>query len=231
MPWCALFNGRTGGEGRKALPVLRRFANPPGSAHPFGDECADSITESEHITMAFNTQGASAPITPHLRPSPLQPGFAAHELIIEIHPRAFVEWLGTRAQLEEEGLIPEEFHWPERFDHASWSDGVFDFRLFRKRPPGVRGRKSDFADADYWFLARSRVADRGTGWREGRIYQKRQELAEALFMGTPEYTAQFKRYWDAHDDRAFQRFLSMIPGARKRSGGRPARTRAGGCHD
>lgn len=60
MPWCAQFNGRAGREGRKALPVLRRFANPPGSAHPFGDECADSLNESEHITMATRTQGASA---------------------------------------------------------------------------------------------------------------------------------------------------------------------------
>lgn len=63
MPARVQFNGRAGRESRKALPVLRRFANPFGSAHPFGDGCAvRNLNESEH-TMSKPSIGASAPRT------------------------------------------------------------------------------------------------------------------------------------------------------------------------
>ncbi|HEX7685221.1 MAG TPA: hypothetical protein VF446_17085 [Trinickia sp.] len=49
--------------------------------------------------------------------------------IIMLYDYQYSEYWGTRAQLEAEGVIPDDFEWPEGFNSAYWQSGPFDFWL------------------------------------------------------------------------------------------------------
>jgi hypothetical protein len=149
----------------------------------------------------------------------------ARELIIEIWPRGYDQWTGTREQLEAEGLIPQGFEWPVRFSHAGWAVGPFDLMLSRQRPEGHKGSKSTWADVDYWWLRRTLVEHRGTGFAAAILYRKQQEFRRA--GEAQPRTRCRKRLCRAIDDEAFQRFkCSIFPNASAQQSSDPQRHRA-----
>lgn len=221
--------GRAGREGRKALPVLRRSANPSGSAHPLGRGSADSLNESEHITMATPTPSAPAQISAVLAE-------LTHDIIISLHSVAGFAWTefqGTRAQLEAEGLIPPDLRWPgEGFDCVEWQAGKVRYRLCRRRPDCAKGPRKAFAGIDWWSV-RSELLD-PRPWNERILADKVAEFRKSVYALSAEGLAArsqlFNAYCEAKRDAGFQAFLSRVPGLVK-----PARRRAskteGGRHD
>ena len=79
---------------------------------------------------------------------------AKSDLHIEMVKYMRVYFSGTRAQLVEEGLIPEGTEWPERQrSDVEWSHGGYDYRPARRRPPGFKGKQSDWAKCDCWIVS------------------------------------------------------------------------------
>jgi len=131
---------------------------------------------------------------------------------------------GTRAQLEEEGVIPSSIEWPTSERSVSWERAGLRFFLRRTRPANMKGPKKLWVQGDYWHLDIN-VAGRDRGcWNEQhRVDLKRRELAREIYRQSPAGQRDSRRYWAAHDDKAFQTFKAQIPGLipPKRGGRKP----------
>jgi len=130
----------------------------------------------------------------------------ASDLIVEIVPRESVEWIGTKAQLIEEGLVPADLVWPDRDRWVGWNTPAFECWLRRTKPPGMRGPKRLWLDVDWWALRRSLLADRGKGHWPAAIYEKECELRQLIWRQT-EAGRRFAMQW--HKARADTRFQSF----------------------
>lgn len=147
------------------------------------------------------------------------------ELTIIISPGAwaYCEYIGTRTQLEAEGVIPAGTEWPDGFFDIRWKASDLDFWLRRQRPEGVKGPRRAFLDCDNWCL-RMRKSD----WNafDGDIERKAKDLRRMIYDQSPEGRAAFMTMidlsLDADDDEKFQAFKALIPGLipppRKRRG-------------
>ena len=86
------------------------------------------------------------------------------ELIVEIQETlGFAEYHGSRALLEAEGVIPAGTQWPQGYDEVRWRAGPMDYQLYRQRPAGAKGPRTQFAN--------SKTQDRTPGtkaWCKGR---------------------------------------------------------------
>ncbi|MGN6529324.1 MAG: hypothetical protein ACTHL8_23275 [Burkholderiaceae bacterium] len=86
-------------------------------------------------------------------------------------------FVGTRAQLIAEGLALADGRWPEGHDTLKWRRGALQFALERRRPPGVRGRKSAWRDVDYWCLTVT-MPEHDYQWREARAVEREISMHE-----------------------------------------------------
>ena len=138
------------------------------------------------------------------------PAVVASDLIIEILPRDSVEWIGTRAQLEAEGLVPPQTVWPDRDRWVGWTTPWFEFWLRRTRPLGMKGPKRLWVQSDWWALRQTLLADRGKGHWPAVIYEKKCEL-EALVWSQSEQGRQYTERWKkAQADEVFQAFKHRL---------------------
>lgn len=68
-----------------------------------------------------------------------------------------VNYEGTAAQLDAEGLIPAGFEWPSHVDPITWEADGFTHRLVRMRPRSFEGSKRAYLAAagtvDNWQLS------------------------------------------------------------------------------
>jgi hypothetical protein len=163
--------------------------------------------------MAAHSLGASAP---------------PDDLIVSLNPHNldFAEFLGTRAMLEAEGIIPTGTDWPQGYDDLRWQAGKFDFWLQRERPPGAKGPRKAFADVD-WFCLRIELSHQPSN-AEREIAKKAQELKDTIYRRSPkgeaEWSAQWDRYWNSTKDKAFQTFKAAL-GIVEKKRGRPCKNR------
>lgn len=147
------------------------------------------------------------------------------ELILNIQQDEWAQFEGEAAQLVAEGLIPDGFEWPKADDNKRWKTNGFDYWLRRKRPEGHKGTKRSWLELDNW-LVRVSVTGRGHAWcvRRG-LERKAEELRAEYYRHTPEgsreWSANWSRYWQARQDKAFQAFKAkLIPAkAAKKTGG------------
>lgn len=143
-------------------------------------------------------------------------GEATAELIIVIKPYNIdiVEFLGTRAMLEAEGILPEDTEIPTGYDDLRWQAGQFDFWLYRKRPPGAQGPRKQFAECD-WFCLRWELTDQLSP-AEKVIARKERELKEAIYNNSAEGEAKrramLERCCIARQDKKYLAFMATIPG-------------------
>lgn len=136
------------------------------------------------------------------------PELIASDVHIEIWERARSYWYGAAEQLKSEGLIPDGFSWPKGRNSKHWDDQVFHYSLVRSRPLGFKGPMKAWAvDGDWWCMDIGLLKDMGTGLGKAVIYEKRRELERAVWQQTCSYNEMFMRYWKAHEDKTFQRFL------------------------
>lgn len=134
----------------------------------------------------------------------------ASDLVVEIVPRDAVEWIGTRAQLEAEGLVPPEILWPDRDRWTGWTHGPFEYWLRRTRPHGLKGPKRLWIDGDWWALRQTLLADRGKGHWPAAIHEKRSEL-EALLWHQSEQGREYEERWrKAAADQRYQAFKRHV---------------------
>lgn len=137
------------------------------------------------------------------------------ELIIYInHDIDILEYRGTRAMLEDEGLIPADFEWPNAYDDLLWDSGKFRYWLRRCRPDGAKGTRKAFVDCDWWNLRCDLIG--GPDLHQKRIATMAQDLAAEIYRrsdkGRDEWNRMYNRSWGAKTDEKFQAFKALIPG-------------------
>lgn len=148
------------------------------------------------------------------------------ELVVVLNPydHGFSEFIGSRAMLEAEGIIPDGTKWPEGYDSLYWQAGEFDYSLRRQRPEGAKGPRRDFANFDWWCLRWELTKAPSHTQRD--IMRKAQALKDAIYShsaeGQAEFNKNWKRYWKTVEDEKFQAFKALIPGlVRPKRGRRP----------
>ncbi|MBU9424477.1 hypothetical protein [Burkholderia gladioli] len=135
------------------------------------------------------------------------------ELRIEMDERyGSVRYTGTRMQLEAEGIIPADYQWPDGYQRFEWAAGGFGFCVGRERPAGAKGPRRAFFDCDNWYLSM---------WRENECYSDRKirllerEIKRLRYFesaaGSRERDAQWRKFYRAQDDKAFQAFKALMP--------------------
>lgn len=126
---------------------------------------------------------------------------------------AYSEIYGTQAQLEEEGLIPEDLQWPAGYDYLRWTSGTFQFWLRRQRPLGAKGPRKLYRDADCWCL-RWELKDDASRDRDTaiRVALLQKQLFDLSPQGQRHRAVLFNAHWQATCDARFQAFKASIPG-------------------
>lgn len=140
---------------------------------------------------------------------------AADSTALELHIRIAedfcVEYSGTRAQLEEEGIIPAETRWPEGRSRSEWRLDGLRFALGRRLRPGTKGMK--LSDSDFWCL-RFQPAQ-SPHWSEIERKRRAKEHSEWVYRQSEEGSRRRREQRNAvqcaASDTAFQAFLSKIP--------------------
>lgn len=152
------------------------------------------------------------------------PGLCANELIISIWRDDWVAYEGTRAQLEDERLIPADFEWPRADAWVSWEVGSLRFSLFRFRPDGHKGPMRSWWAMDSWRI-NVQVAEPGIDRGRQRIKEKTKALCAEIHRQSPagqrEWRAAYDRHLVAFNDQAFQAFKSILLPPRKKPGRKP----------
>ena len=134
----------------------------------------------------------------------------ASDLIVEILPRDSVEWIGTRAQLVEEGLIPGDVIWPDRDRWVGWTTPTLECWLRRTRPHGMKGPKRLWLEMDWWALRQTLLAHRGKGHWPAAIYEKKCELQQLIWSQTEAGQKTLRLWRKACADTQFQDFKQRV---------------------
>lgn len=177
----------------------------PNAQQPQGRQ-ADLMRHAPEAQAVASSAGATV--------SPGQPAADLEEVLIVPLPLfGMTRYLGTRAQLEADGLLPVGTVWPVKDKSTQWSDGRFDWRLFRTRRQNQRGPKSVWVDGDWWCLA-STLKGSSNGW-VGRAVVLQRQLDVALRNSTDAGQAlarkELRRLWASQADQAYQAFRASIP--------------------
>lgn len=141
---------------------------------------------------------------------------APAELIVILNPydSFFSEFVGSRAMLEAEGIIPDGTKWPEGYDDKRWQAGKFNYWLRRQRPEGAKGPRRAFADCDWWCLRWELTNAPSYGQRA--ILLKERALKNEIYRQSPkgrdELNKLVKALGKAGEDEKFQEFKALVPG-------------------
>lgn len=136
------------------------------------------------------------------------------ELRIEMFPSVpQVEYWGTSAQLEAEGLIPASFEWPYSDQHARWSLGGFEYQLFRVPPRDVTCLRSEWVAMDNWRLRQRPIG--------ASLLQLRREAQSDVLPAPGVVRMEWCHagfHLAASRDRRFRRFLDrLLPPPKRRT--------------
>lgn len=134
------------------------------------------------------------------------------ELTIKLDSKwSTAEYIGTRTQLEAEGVIPPQTKWPDGFNSVFWTVAGVRFWLRRERPEGARGPRKAFLDCDNWCL---RMDPENIDCANQAIKLKAKELAELTYRqsakGRAEWDRSWKLFWKAQEDDKFQAFKNLL---------------------
>ena len=138
------------------------------------------------------------------------------ELVVILNPYNldFSEFVGSRAMLEAEGIIPDDTKWPDGYYDEKWQDERFYYCLRRQRPKGAKGPRRAFLNCDWWCLRWELI--NAPRHEERNILLKTQELKDALYKksakGQAEFDKRWKSYFESKKDEKFQEFKLLVPG-------------------
>lgn len=137
------------------------------------------------------------------------------EIVIGIIPRGDATYEGTAAQLIEEGIAPAGFEWRKaRGEGLRWNDARFEYWAHSYRPEGTSFKDWKESDQDYGAIRQRDLTLGRDGYAAANVYQKKADLANAIWRSSPAGARQFNLYYKAHVDSAFQTFL-LRAGAKK----------------
>ncbi|MFT4068955.1 hypothetical protein [Paraburkholderia sp.] len=136
------------------------------------------------------------------------------ELKIQFEPQyGRTVFVGTRALLESEGLIPDGVVFPQGIARLGWTEGEFRFELRRVRPDDFDGPPRGWLECDNFEL--TRWWNNSLGCDERALKSKARELREMAYSMTAEGIEERDRRWrawvKARDDKAFQAFKALVP--------------------
>jgi len=134
----------------------------------------------------------------------------ASDLIVEIVPRQSVEWIGTKAQLLDEGLVPADIIWPYRDRWVGWNTPTLECWLRRTKPLGMKGPKRLWLEVDWWALRQTLLSDRGKGHWPAAIYEKRCELQQLIWSQSEAGQMSARQWYKARADERFQSFKQRV---------------------
>lgn len=159
-----------------------------------------------HLVAA--TQAAAVP--EELRP---YGHMVAGELRFEIFGE-FLDIIGSKAQLEAEGLSPPDGQWPERDRRFEWQSGQLELSVRRQRPRDFKGPKREWLALDHWSV-RVNVVGRDFWWyQQQSIERKRQDLHRMQYGWSQAEIAAGQVIRDgwirAQRDRGFQAFKAAL---------------------
>lgn len=147
-------------------------------------------------------------------------------IIIRPHDVSICKYIGTRAQLEAEGIIPAGTTWPERNQKIRWRNGEILFCLSAMRRKAIAPNSEDRIYIDQWCL-RMELYDGPSGFDDA-IARKKKELQAMIYAGSAKGMAEsekrFRQYITAQDDKAFTAFKASIPGLAPRPRKKTIRT-------
>jgi hypothetical protein len=152
-------------------------------------------------------QDNALPVSPLIR--------AGDELTIIVRPHdaSICKYIGTRAQLEAEGVIPPGTDWPERNQKTLWRNGEILFCLSRVRRKAIAGDNECRIYIDQWCLRME--LHNGLSGFDDAIARKKKELQAMIYAGSAKGMAEsnkrFRQYIAAQDDTAFTAFKASIP--------------------
>ncbi|CAE6835357.1 hypothetical protein [Paraburkholderia domus] len=133
------------------------------------------------------------------------------ELEIEIVRDQKARYYGSRAQLEDEGIVPEGTEWPSGRESLRWYVGELEFWLRRCRPRDMKGPAKLWMEGDFWFLHISRFGEGCTDW-DVRRHQR--ALKEAIYwaseQGRHHAMDTIERSIEADADQDFQAFMAKL---------------------
>ncbi|MDB5774777.1 MAG: hypothetical protein JWP38_910 [Herbaspirillum sp.] len=179
------------------------------------------------MTTQQNQNIAPAPTAATMPSSEMKVAVAStsQQLVIYL-AIGIVEYRGTSAMLEDEGIIPANFKWPIGYGEFRWASGKFKYWLRRKRPEGAKGPRKDFFDCDYWHLRCAPVVMPDSA--QSCIANKAKDLADAIYWQSPKGRAEWYLECDrcrkALKDEKYQAFKALIPGLAAPKRGRPSKT-------
>lgn len=136
------------------------------------------------------------------------------EIIVCMPFDGLIEYRGTRASLEADGLIPAGTEWPDGFGTLRWEDDTRRYWLRRARPEGAKGSRKQFANVDWWMFRFDPL--QAKSFEARNIERKTKELAETIYRqstkGQNERDKHWASFWAAQGDKEFQAFKALIPG-------------------
>ncbi|WP_156443222.1 hypothetical protein [Burkholderia sp. RF4-BP95] len=145
-------------------------------------------------------------MTEKINPNAVVPSAGELSIVMD-RTLAYACYVGTRAHLEAEGVIPAGTEWRRGYRSIFWDENGISFALQRARPKGAKGPRREFEDCDNWCLRMHAV---GRDHRDSYIRTKARELREALFAQTPEGKKLRNLYFVALEDKGFQEFRDKV---------------------
>lgn len=134
------------------------------------------------------------------------------EMTIRVVCAGIAEYQGTRAMLEDEGIIPANTKWPEGYGDLQWDDGKYRYSVVRRRPDGEKGPRKQFVAVDWWCLRQQLIDGNHVTFE---LERKKRELAEYAYnnsaKGKAEWHRRFDSYMEACADEKFQAFKALFP--------------------
>lgn len=192
-----LFLNRFGGsDGRaQALPVTLRVPRSPTPIRAAA-QCRSWSAVVHQARLEINmTHTASA-----------------HDLgaRIIIKPlQSSAQWIGTRAQLEAEGFIPQGTKWPQGRTYTRFDT---DNNWFCIQPIKSEKVQAHSVDTLYKILHYSKQPN----CINRQIVSKMAEIKELMDVGSATWASALSLHWKARSDDAFQTFKRRLLGEKKR---------------
>ena len=136
----------------------------------------------------------------------------AQEIKIRIEQDAWVQYSGTMAQLQAEGLIPAHFEQPLPRQNKCWTQGAFSYWLKPTRPEGPSSQHNAGHPQDHWTLLVT-VPAHDHQWHVRRAFDLEHKALNDRYWGNPaKAQAQAQRWAQAVSDPRFCAFkASLLP--------------------